>query len=102
MLFCAWIIILASMTYSREMSEQETEIGSVMTYYSNIGVAAIDLTGNVKVGDTIIIRGYTTDVEHVIDNMEIDHKSVQEAKSGDQIGIKVASKLRKKDRVYKK
>ena len=90
------------MTYSSEMSEQETEIGSVMTYYNNIGVAAIDLTGNVKVGDTIIIRGYTTDVEHVIDNMEIDHKSVQEAKSGDEIGIKVASKLRKKDRVYKK
>ena len=90
------------MTYSSEMSEQETEIGSVMTYYNNIGVAAIELTGNVKVGDTIIIRGYTTDVEHVIDSMEIDHKSVQEAKSGDQIGIKVASKLRKKDRVYKK
>ena len=90
------------MTYSSEMSEQETEIGSVMTYYNNIGVAAIELTGNVKVGDTIIIRGYTTDVEHVIDNMEIDHKSVQEAKSGDEIGIKVASKLRKKDRVYKK
>nr|AIF03309.1 translation elongation factor-like protein [uncultured marine thaumarchaeote KM3_163_G06] len=84
------------------MSEQETEIGSVMTYYNNIGVAAIDLTGNVKVGDTIIIRGHTTDVEHVIDSMEIEHKSVQEAKSGDQIGIKVASKLRKKDRVYKK
>ena len=84
------------------MSEQETEIGSVMTYYNNIGVAAIELTGNDKVGDTIIIRGYTTDVEHVIDNMEIDHKSVQEAKSGDEIGIKVASKLRKKDRVYKK
>ncbi len=90
------------MTYSSEMSEQETEIGSVMTYYNNIGVAAIELTGNVKVGDTIIIRGYTTDVEHVIDSMEIDHKSVQEAKSGDEIGIKVASKLRKKDRVYKK
>ena len=90
------------MTYSSEMSEQETEIGCVMTYYSNIGVAAIELTGNVKVGDTIIIRGYTTDVEHVIDSMEIDHKSVQEAKSGDEIGIKVASKLRKKDRVYKK
>ena len=84
------------------MSEQETEIGSVMTYYSNIGVAAIELTGNVKVGDTIIIRGYTTDVEHVIKYMEIDHKSVQEAKSGDEIGIKVTSKLRKKDRVYKK
>ena len=84
------------------MSEQETEIGSVMTYYSNIGVAAIDLTGNVKVGDTIIIRGHTTNVEQLLDSMEIDHQSVQEANSGDQIGVKVAGKVRKKDGVYKK
>ena len=39
------------------MSEQETEIGEVMTYYANIGVAAIELTGSVNVGDTIIFRG---------------------------------------------
>ena len=51
------------------LSKQEIEIGSVMTYYSSIGVAAIELTGNVKVGDKIIFRGYTTDLEHVIDNM---------------------------------
>ena len=73
-----------------------------MTYYSNIGVAAIDLTGNVKVGDTIIIRGHTTNVEQLLDSMEIDHQSVQDANSGDQIGIKVAGKVRKKDGVYKK
>ena len=84
------------------MSEQETEIGSVMTYYSNIGVAAIDLTGNAKVGDTIIIRGHTTNVEQLLDSMEIDHQSVQEANNGDQIGVKVAGKVRKKDGVYKK
>ena len=84
------------------MSEQETKIGSVMTYYSNIGVATIDLTGNVKVGDTIIIRGHTTNVEQLLDSMEIDHQSVQEANSGDQIGVKVAGKVRKKDGVYKK
>ena len=84
------------------MNEQKTEVGSVMTYYSNIGVAALELTGNIKVGGTIIIRGNTTDVEHVIESMEIDRQPIQEAKSGDQIGIKVASKLRKKDRVYKK
>ena len=84
------------------MSEQETKIGSVMTYYNNIGVAAIDLTGNVKVGDTIIIRGHTTNVEQLLDSMEIDHQSVQEANSGDQIGVKVAGKVRKKDGVYKK
>ena len=31
------------------MGEQETEIGEVMTYYANIGVAAVELTGSIKV-----------------------------------------------------
>ena len=84
------------------MSEQETEIGEVMTYYANIGVAAIELTGGIKVGDIIIFRGFTTDLKHKVDSMQIEHESVQEAKAGDQIGIKIAGKVRKNDRVYKK
>ena len=84
------------------MSEQETEIGEVMTYYANIGVAAIELTDSVKVGDTIIFRGLTTDLEHKVDSMQIEYESVQEAKAGDQIGVKVPGKVRKNDRVYKK
>ena len=84
------------------MSEQETEIGELMTYYANIGVAAVELSGDVKVGDTIIFRGFTTDMEHKVDGMQIEHESVQEAKAGDQIGIKIAGKVRKNDRVYKK
>jgi putative protease len=95
------IIIFRSLMYRNVLSEQETEIGSVMTYYNQIGVAVIELTGNVKTGDKIIFRGYTTDLEHVIDNMEIEHQSVQEAKAGDQIGIKVGGRVRKKDKVYK-
>ena len=73
-----------------------------MTYYANIGVAAIELTNNVKAGDTIIFRGFTTDMEHKIDSIQIEHDSVQEAKAGDQIGVKVPGKVRKNDRVYKK
>jgi len=84
------------------MSEQETEIGEVMTYYANIEVAAVELSGSVKVGDTIIFRGFTTDLEHKVDSMQIEHDSVQEAKAGDQIGVKVSGKVRKNDRVYKK
>ena len=84
------------------MSEQETEIGEVMTYYTNIGVAAVELSGSVKVGDTIIFRGFTTDLEQKVDSMQIEHDSVQEAKAGDQIGVKVPGKVRKNDRVYKK
>ena len=84
------------------MNEQETEIGEVMTYYANIGVAAVELTDSIKVEDTIIFRGFTTDMEHKIDSMQIEHESVQEAKAGDQIGVKVPGKVRKNDRVYKK
>ena len=84
------------------MSEQETEIGEVMTYYANIGVAAVELSGSVKVGDTIIFRGFTTDLEQKVDSMQIEHDSVQEAKAGDQIGTKISGKVRKNDRVYKK
>ena len=84
------------------MSEQETEIGEVMTYYANIGVAAVELSGSVKVGDTIIFRGFTTDLEQKVDSIKIEHDSVQEAKAGDQIGVKVPGKVRKNDRVYKK
>ena len=84
------------------MSEQEAEIGEVMTYYANIGVAAVELSGGVKVGDTIIFRGFTTDMEHKVDSMQVEHESVQEAKAGDQIGIKISGKVRKNDRVYKK
>ena len=84
------------------MSEQETEIGEVMTYYANIGVAAIELTSGVNVGDTIIFRGFTTDLEHRVDSMQIEHDYVQEAKAGDQIGVKIPGKVRKNDRVYKK
>ena len=84
------------------MSEQETEIGEVMTYYANIGVAAVELTDSIKVEDAIIFRGFTTDMEHKIDSMQIEHESVQEAKAGDQIGIKIPGKVRKNDRVYKK
>jgi len=84
------------------MSEQETEIGTVMTFYANIEVAAIELTDSVKVGDTIIFRGFTTELELKVDSMQIEHESVQEAKAGDQIGVKIPGKVRKNDRVYKK
>lgn len=85
-----------------KMGKEETEVGIVTNYYSKIDVAAITLTGNVQVGDTIVIRGHTTNLEQTINGMEIEHQSVQEAKAGDQIGIKISGRIRRKDKVYKK
>ncbi|OGC75881.1 MAG: translation elongation factor-like protein [candidate division Zixibacteria bacterium RBG_16_40_9] len=79
----------------------EELIGKVVDYYGKIGVAAIELTGNLKVGDKIHIKGHTTDFEQMVDSMQVEHKSVPEAKAGDSIGIKVKDYCRDKDSVYK-
>ena len=76
-------------------------IGKVISYYSHISVAAIDLTGKLKVGDEIRIKGSTTDFTQVVDSMQIEHKPVKSAGKGDSIGIKVQDKVRVNDLIYK-
>jgi len=80
----------------------EEEVGKVASYFAKIGVAAIDITqGSLKVGDTIHIKGHTTDFEQTVDSIQIEHQNVEEAKPGDSIGIKVQDKVRDHDIVYK-
>ena len=80
----------------------EEKIGIIEHFFTNISVAAIKITdGELKVGDTIHIVGATTDITHHIDRMEINRNPVQIAKKGDAIGIKVVSKVRNNDIVYK-
>lgn len=79
----------------------EELIGKVVDYYGKIGVAAIELSGSLKVGDKIHIKGHTTDFEQMVDSMQIEHQSVPEAKAGDSIGIKVKEYCRGHDSVFK-
>ena len=79
----------------------EEEIGRVRDFFARISVAGIDLTGKLKVGDTIHIHGHTTDITQVVDSMQIEHENVQEAGPGDSVGIKVVDRCRGGDRVYK-
>ncbi len=82
------------------MAEEE-EIGRVTDYFAKIGVAGIDLTGKLRVGESIHIRGHTTDLEQVVDSMQIEHEQVEEAGAGDKIGIKVSDRCRNGDHVYR-
>jgi selenocysteine-specific translation elongation factor len=79
----------------------EEEVGKVSDFFARPVVAGIDLTGTVKVGDTIRIKGHTTDMELVVDSMQINNVNVQEAGAGDSIGIKVADRVRRGDTIYK-
>ena len=80
----------------------EEEIGKVSGYFRKIGVAAIEITqGTLSVGDTIHIKGNTSDFTQVVESMQIEHESVATAKAGDSIGIKAKDHVRDHDKVYK-
>jgi len=80
---------------------EEIAIGKVERFFSKIGVAAIKITsGELKVGDTIKFKGHSTDFEQTVESMQVEHKNVEKAVAGDDVGIKVKEKVRDHDVVY--
>ena len=79
---------------------KEKKIGEISTFFSHVGVAAIKLSGKLKAGDKIHVKGHTTDFEQKVESMQIEKKKVTEAKKGDHIGIKVKEKVRPNDKVF--
>jgi putative protease len=82
--------------------ENVVEIGRITHFFSKISVAVIELKKPLKVGDTVAIKGPTTDFEQPVDSMQIEHEDVQKAEAGQSIGLKVAQRVRETDIVYKK
>ena len=78
----------------------EKEIGTVSSYFGHIGVAAIKLSGKLKNGHKIHVKGHTTDFEIGVTSIQIDRKNVESAGSGDHVGIKVPEKVRPNDKVF--
>ena len=80
----------------------EEQIGKISHYFGKLQVAALELTeGSLAVGDTIHIKGHTTDLSEKVDSIQIEHDQVQSAKKGESIGIKVTDHVREHDVVYK-
>ena len=79
----------------------EEEVGKISDFFAHPVVAGIELTKALKVGDTIHIKGHTTDLEFTIGSIQIDNVNVNEAKAGDSVGIKVTDRVRHGDIVYK-
>lgn len=79
----------------------EMEVGRVSHYFNKINVAAIDLTGTLSIGDTIHVKGHTSDWTQTVDSIQIEHDSVEKAGPGDSIGILVPEHAHVHDVVYK-
>ena len=79
----------------------EEEVGKVSDFFARPVVAGIDLTATLKMGDKIHIKGHTTDMELIVESMQINNVNVEQAKAGDAVGIKVSERVRRGDTVYK-
>ena len=77
----------------------EEVVGKVTDFFAHPVVAGIELT--LKLGDKIHIKGHTTDIEMIVDSMQINNADVEEAKAGDAVGIKVTERVRREDIIYK-
>ena len=80
---------------------EEVEIGKVSDFFAKPVVAGIALSGTLKIGDKIHIRGSTTDIELPVQSMQIERVNITEGKPGDLVGIKVPDRVRRGDKVYK-
>jgi len=81
---------------------EEKLIGKVTHYFTNIGVAVVEITdGDLKKGEKIRIKGATSDFEQAADSIQVEHESVDVAKKGEAVGLKVEQQAREGDEVYK-
>jgi len=76
-------------------------VGKIEHYFSKIGVAIVELIDYLSVGDEILIQGVETNFTQKVESMQIEHESIENAKAGDAIGMKVSDKVRENDQVYK-
>jgi len=80
----------------------EMQIGHVTHYFSHLGVAAVVIeSGGLKVGDVIHVKGHTTDLVQPVESMQLEHEAIEEAKPGQDIGVKVRDHVREHDLVFK-
>lgn len=84
------------------VEETVIEIGHVTHFFSKIGVAVVELTLPLAIGDRILVKGPLTDFEQTVDSMQIDRKAIEHAEGGQSIGLKMVQTAKEKDTVYKK
>ncbi len=79
----------------------ETKVGEVTHYFNHLSVAVLDLSGELKVGETIYFHGPNVDFTQPVDSLEIEHQKVQSAGPIKEVALKVAQPVHKGAEVFK-
>ncbi len=79
----------------------EIPAGKITHYFNKIGIAGVEISDSLAVGDKIHIKGHTTDFEQTVESMQIEHEKLEKAAKGQSIGLKVNDYVREHDIIYK-
>ena len=77
------------------------KVGKITHYFDKIGVAVVELSDSLSVGDNIKISGHDSELTMPVTSMQIEHEQIKEAKKGDTVGMKVDQEVKEGDEVYK-
>jgi len=85
-----------------EPAQHEEAIGTVTHYYSHLGVAIVQINkGTLKNGDTVRLKGHSTDFTQPVESMEYEHQHIDQAEAGQAIGLRVKDHAREHDILYR-
>ncbi len=77
------------------------QIGTVTHFFDHIHVAALALTMTIRIGDTIHFLGHSTDFKQKVTSLQIEHKAVNAAGTGEDVAIEVAQRVHPNDKVFR-
>lgn len=92
-----------SSKYGSSATRTKIYLAKGVRYFSNIGVAEFFMeSGELSVGDEIVITGPTTGVIIMtVDEIRVNLKPVEKTVKGESFSIRIPSKIRPSDRLYK-
>ena len=79
----------------------EQLVGKITHYFPKIGVAVVRLSGNLRQGDEIVVKGTQATFRQTVSSMQIEHASISQAAPGQEIGMKVTQPVRVGDQVFR-
>ncbi len=89
--------------YGSNATERKQYIGKGVKYFSRLGVAEFTVEADTfAVGDKMLITGPTTGALYVtVDEIHDDTSSIQTARQGTRVSIRVPEKVRPSDKLFK-
>lgn len=78
------------------------KVGTVKHFYDKLGVAIVEVSNTISVGDTIkFVRGGEELFEQKVESIQVEHEKKDSADKGDVVGLKTERQVKEGAEVYK-